>query len=152
MPSGRRVGVLGCAVAVVSLNGGCETSRERPTAVAGDLPPTSVAVASPATQAIVPSDSVVQVVVGARGFLQAVEYSLVRLAVRDTVGWDRQEFTEPQDSVRVVFYATIPSFKTGTQLEIRAVAENVIGERELSEPVYVIVIECDVYPLACTNL
>ncbi len=150
--SGRRVAPLGCALAVIGLSGGCETSRERPTAVGEDLPATSVAVASPVTQELVPSDSVVRVVVGATGFLQAVEYYLVRSAVRDTVGWDRREFTEPQDSVQVVFDVTIPEFRTGTQLEIRAVAENVIGERALSEPVYVMVIECDLYPIACSQL
>lgn len=151
--SGKRVALPVAALAVVSVSsGGCESPRSRPTAAGSPLPATSVAVASPVTEALVPSDSVVRVVVGATGLLQAVEYFLVRSAVRDTLGWDRQEFTQPQDSVRVVFQVPIPDLKTGTQLEIRAVAENVIGERELSAPVYVLVIECDLYPLACAGL
>jgi|GEM_PF-3446074 len=151
--SGKRVALLVAALAVVSLSsGGCESPRARPTAAGPPLPATSVAVASPVTDALVPSDSVVRVVVGASGLLQAVEYFLVRPAVRDTLGWDRQEFTQPQDSVRVVFQVPIPDLITGAQLEIRAVAENVIGERELSEPVYVLVIECDLYPFACADL
>jgi hypothetical protein len=58
-------------------------------------------------------------------------------------------FSEPEEVVQVDFEVRIPRFETGTHLQFRGIAEDLIGQRHVSEAVVVMVIECDVFPLAC---
>lgn len=128
---------------------GCDTTRDRPFGVQGTAPPTDVVVVSPTTDAVVPSDSVAQVVVRASGALHALELTLVRVALPDTFARQRLDFDPPRAEVETTFELEIPDLETGTHLEIRAAAEDGDGGRHLSEPVVVLVIECDRFPIAC---
>ncbi len=51
--------------------------------------------------------------------------------------------------MEVTFEFRIPEVPTGTNLEVRGVAEDVEGERHRSDPVFLTVIDCDRFPLVC---
>ncbi len=127
----------------------CDTTRDRPFGVQGAAPATDVVVVSPTTDAVVPSDSVAPVVVRASGSLHALELFLVRVALPDTFATQRLDFDPPRPEVEATFELAIPDLETGVHLEIRAAAEDGEGTRHLSEPVVVLVIECDRFPIAC---
>lgn len=131
---------------------GCETSRDRPTGFGQPLPATFVAVVAPPKEASVAADSTHTVVIEASGLITAVEFFLARVNSSDTLALGRTEFTEPEEIVQVDFEVRIPRFETGTHLQFRGIAEDLIGQRHVSEPVVVFVIECDVFPLACGDL
>ncbi|UCF19695.1 MAG: hypothetical protein JSU87_17555 [Gemmatimonadota bacterium] len=126
----------------------CESPRGRPFGleVAAE---TFVAVRSPEPDALIAADSSARVVVEARGAVKAVEYVVVRATLPDTLALGRRQFEAIMDSVVVVFAARIPQLETGIGLEIRGVAEDALGVRVLSEPIYAIAIECDRFPYAC---
>jgi hypothetical protein len=128
---------------------GCDSPRERPTGLSAPLPATTVTVLKPETDDVVPSDSTAIVVIEAQGLVTAVELLLVRNALPDTLARERREFGEPVELAQEQFEVRIPAFVTGVHLEIRGVAEDAIGQRHFSKPVFVVVIECDVFPLAC---
>lgn len=58
-------------------------------------------------------------------------------------------FETLQPSVHLEIEFDVPHLLTGVHLEIRAVAIDAIGDRHQSAPVFVQIIECDVFPLAC---
>ncbi len=129
----------------------CESPRGRPVGF-GVQAETFVAVRSPEPDALVAADSSLQIVVEALGDVRAVEYSIVRAALPETLALGRRLFEVSLDSVVVVFVARMPQLETGTGLELRGAAEDALGGRVLSEPIYAIAIECDQFPRACENL
>jgi hypothetical protein len=139
------------AIGVLAL-AGCETSRDRPTGLGQPLPTTYVAVVAPPKETAVAVDSTHTVVVEASGLITAVEFFLARANSSDTLALGRTEFSEPEEIVQVDFEVKIPWFETGTHLQFRGIAEDLIGQRHVSEPVVVMVIECDIFPLACSDI
>lgn len=131
---------------------GCDGSRERPTGLGRPLPPTTVEVVQPPSESLVPVDSVIAVVVEATGLVTALEIVLTHAASRDTLALDRSVLDQPEENAQGIFELTVPRFETGTHLQFRAVAEDLVGGRHESRPVIVSVIECDVFPLACGSL
>jgi hypothetical protein len=131
----------------------CQGSRDRPTGLDGEIPETTVLIVSPANDTQLPSDSVSTVALEASGLLQAVEVLVIRRApVVDTIFNDRMEFEGPRSFVEEAFTVTLPSLVTGTPIEIRGVAENVLGARRFSKPVFVTAVECDIFPVTCSNI
>jgi hypothetical protein len=138
------VAILGASLA------GCESSRERPVGPGGQtLPPTSVTIVRPITEDVVAADSLATVVIEASGLLRAMELVLTRRPQQDTLAWDRVDFGDALEFVYDSFEVRIPHLETGIHLEMRAVAEDVIGGLHESEAVVVIVIDCEEFPLAC---
>lgn len=143
----------GCPVLVVVLGlWGCSVDRDRPTGLELNVPETRVEVTRPETEDLVPADSIVPVLVRASGLIQAVELVMRRGATRDTILRERQVLDEAQDLVETVFEIQIPGLETGAQLELLGTAENVLGERRDSPVVIVIVIDCEVFSVACAGL
>jgi len=130
---------------------GCDPARERPMAPALLLEPTTVTVVEPETGALAPANAKQSVVILATGRVTAVEVLINRSAVSDILGRQRQEFREPQEEVEVEFTVRIPDMLTGTHLEIRGVAEDSDGQQHISIPVTVLVIECDIFEIACSG-
>ena len=130
----------------------CDASRDRPTGLTAPAPPTSVSVLRPEHEAAVKADSADFVVVQASGLITALEFVLTGVASSDTLAWQRVEFEEPQEAVEEAFEVRIPRLETGSHLQIRGVAEDVVGQRHVSRVVVVIVIDCEVFPIACTDL
>ncbi len=145
--SGEVVTLIVAAVSAAA----CDPARDRPTGLTAPLPPTTVSVVAPQSQQAVPADSITVVQVKAEGLLQAVELVVTKNAQPDTVAFERRDFASPQESVDLFFDIRVPS-ENGTQLEFRAIAEDVAGGRHSSVPVFVVVIDCDVFPVACTDL
>lgn len=144
----KRATTAAAACAILIL--GCDTQRDRPTGPVAALPSTNVAVIAPQRDAVVGADSVVDVVVSARGAIDAVEYFATRIGLPDTVGKERRDFDPGREAVEVTFQFRVPGrLPTGVNLEIRGVAEDALGERYVSEPTSVIVIDCDQFPFAC---
>jgi hypothetical protein len=128
----------------------CDPSRDRPTGL--DEPfaaAVTVRVTEPVRDAVIPSDSPQVVVVEAQGSVQAVGYTVVLLNSTDTIAQTLREFDETLEIVEVTFGLQVPNLQTGEHLEFRGVAEGAAGRRFLSEPVFAIVIECDLFPQAC---
>lgn len=136
-------------LAGVWVNAGCDSARERPMAPGLLLDPTTVTVVAPQTGSLAPANAKQSVVIRATGRVIAVEVVINRSAVSDVLGRQRQEFGEPQDEVEVEFAVRIPDLATGIHLDIRGVAEDTDGGRHMSVPVTVLVIECDIYEIAC---
>ncbi len=130
---------------------GCDASRDRPTGLTAPPPATNVSVLAPEHEATVKADSVAFIVVQATGLITAVEFVLTGTASSDTLAWQRVEFNEPQETVEEVFEVRVPGLETGSHLQIRGVAEDLAGQRHVSRPVVVIVIDCEVYPIACRD-
>jgi hypothetical protein len=80
-----------------------------------------------------------------------VETVVTGAASWDTLLWQRAEFEEPREDVEESFDVRIPKLETGAHLQIRGIAEDVLGERHVSQPVVVMVIDCEVYPIACRD-
>jgi len=130
----------------------CDASRDRPTGLSTPPPPTNVSVVAPEHETTVKADSSDFVVVRASGLITAVEFVLTGVAASDTLAWQRVEFGEPQEEVEEAFEVKIPRLETGSHLQIWGVAEDVIGKRHVSRVVVVIVIDCEVFPIACRDL
>ncbi len=131
----------------------CETARDRPTGLTQPLPTTTIAVVAPRSQQFVPADSTAIVVVEGSGLIQAVEVVLTLNTLPDTLAIEREAFDTPRETVELVFGIHIPGrLRTGAELQVQAVAEDIVGDRHLSVPVVVVVIECDVFPVTCANL
>ena len=130
----------------------CDSSRDRPTGLTEPPPPTNVSVLAPEHQASVKADSTDFVVVQATGLITALEFVLTGAASSDTLAWQRVEFPEPQESVQEAFGVRIPGLETGSHLQIRGVAEDLAGQRHVSQTVVVVVIDCEVFPIACRDL
>lgn len=128
----------------------CEKSRERPTGLNVPVPATQVRVVKPENREFLFSDSSAVIEVEAIGLLQAVGFHIIRSTpVIDTLVSGRREFTPPVEIAEEQFIVRLPALVSGTTLEIRAVAENLIGERAVSAPVSVSVINCDSEPFRC---
>ena len=106
----------------------------------------------PENDALVPADSFRVVIVEAEGSVTAMELYLTRSAISDTAVKQRREFDEELLSVEEEFVVRIPFFRTGTQIEIRAAVEDLLGLKHLSERVVVQVIDCDRSPFACEGI
>lgn len=106
----------------------------------------------PETDDLVPADSLVTVEVVATGLLQSVGFVLLTRARGDTLDQALEQLDQPLEAVRVVFETQIPNFPTGTTLELVGLADNVEGDRTLSDPVFVQVIECSPLVIACKQL
>lgn len=130
----------------------CDAERDRPTGLSAPPPTTDVIVLAPEQEAAVKADSTAFIVIKATGLITAVEVVVTGAAARDTVLWRRASFGEPRDSVEKAFDVKVPKLETGSHLQIRGVAEDVVGQRHVSQPVVVIVIDCDVFPIACRDL
>ncbi len=131
---------------------GCETVRDRPTGASQPLPATTIAVTAPRSQQFVPADSTTIVVIEGQGLIKAVEVVFTLNTLPDTLAIDGRVFDTPLETVDLVFGMRVPKLQTGAQIQVQAVAEDIAGGRHLSEPVIVVVIECDVFPLTCANL
>jgi hypothetical protein len=130
----------------------CDSSRDRPTGLGRPVPPTTVAVVQPASEELMPVDSTRTILVEADGLLVAVELYVTRRSIADTIVRERRDFATEQSTVEEAFDFLVPRLLTGTHLEISAVAEDIIGQRYRSEPVFVQVIDCDQFPLACGGI
>ncbi|MGD8866051.1 MAG: hypothetical protein PVI01_00430 [Gemmatimonadales bacterium] len=130
----------------------CDAERDRPTGLSTPPPTTDVSVLAPEQEAAVKADSATFIVIQATGLIAAVEVVMSGAAARDTLLWRRASFGEPRDSVREAFDVKIPKLETGSHLQIRGVAEDAAGQRHVSQPVVVIVIDCDDFPIACRDL
>ena len=130
----------------------CDAERDRPSGLTAPPPPTNVNVLAPEDEASVKADSTAFVVVEATGLITALEFVLTGAASSDTLAWQRVEFPEPQESVQEAFEVTIPRLETGSHLQIRGVAEDLAGQRHVSQTVVVVVIDCEVFPIACRDL
>lgn len=130
----------------------CDAERDRPTGLTGPPPTTDVSVLAPEHEASVKADSATFIVIQATGLVTAVEVVVTGAAARDTLLRRRASFGEPRDSVQESFDVRIPKLETGSHLQIRGVAEDAIGQRHVSQPVVVIVIDCDDFPIACRDL
>jgi hypothetical protein len=129
---------------------GCADSRARPTGVEEFGPPTvTVSVTEPDRESVMPSDSTSLVVIEAIGEVRAIGYFIKVVSELDTVARARREFQETLVFVEAEFGVRIPALPTGAALEVRGVAEDAQAVRHLSEPVFVTVIECDLFPQAC---
>lgn len=104
---------------------------------------------APETNDLVPADSLVTVEVVATGLLQSVGFVLLTRARGDTLDQGLEHLSEPLEAVRVVFETRIPNLPTGTTLELIGLADDVAGDRTFSEPVFVQVIQCTVFVIAC---
>ena len=144
--SGRPAAAAALALLVTAA---CDTQRDRPLGPAAVTPPTTVIVAAPPTDAVVGADSLVDIVVVARGAIDAVEFFAVRIGLPDTVGQEREDLNPRRDSVLATFTLQVPNLPTGVNLEIRGVAEDAAQDRHLSEPVFVTVIDCERYVFIC---
>lgn len=130
---------------------GCEPSRERPVGPGGQtLPPTSVTIVRPVSEDVVEADSLATVVIEASGLLSAMELTVTQRPQQDTLVWDRINFGEVLEFVYDSFQVRIPHLATGIHVEMRAAAEDVIGDLHRSESVVVIVIDCEEFPLGCS--
>lgn len=132
--------------------GACDAERDRPTGLSIPAPPTDVNVLAPEHEASVKADSAAFIVVEATGLITALEVVVTGAASSDTLAWQREEFEEARDSVEEAFEVRIPKLETGSHLQIRGVAEDLLGQRHVSQPVIVIVIDCEVFPIACRDL
>lgn len=130
----------------------CDAERDRPTGLSAPPPTTDVSVLSPEQEAAVKADSATFIVIKATGLITAVEVVVTGAAARDTLLWRRASFEEPRDTVQEAFDVKVPKLETGSHLQIRGVAEDVVGQRHVSQPVVVIVIDCDVFPIACRDI
>lgn len=131
----------------------CDTPRERPTGLTAPVPATTIIVMAPRQQQLVPLDSTAFVVVQAQGLLQAVEVALTVNSFPDTLGFERQAFETPQESVELIFSFLIPGrLLSGTQVRVQGVAVDLAGRRHLSDPVVVVAIDCDEFIIACADL
>lgn len=130
----------------------CNAERDRPTGLSMPPPPTNVNVLAPEHEASVKADSAAFIVVEATGLITALEVVITGVAISDTLAWQREEFNEARDSVEESFEVRIPKLETGSHLQIRGVAEDLLGQRHVSEPVIVIVIDCEVFPIACRDV
>ncbi len=139
---------MACALAAF----GCNAERQRPTGLASSVPETQVEIAAPPADGIVPRDSTTIVLVRASGLLQGVGFAILGIAQRDTLVRGFEELEEPMEVAEVAFEVEVPAFPTGTNLELRGIAENVIGERTFSESVFVVVIDCTRFVFACQDL
>ena len=127
----------------------CSVDRDRPTGVPDVIPSTEVVVSAPETDDLVPADSLVTVEVVATGLLQSVGFVLLTRAQGDTLDQGLEPLDEPLEAVRVVFETQIPNLPTGTILALIGLADDVAGDRTFSEPVFVQVIQCTVFVIAC---
>ena len=134
-------------VAVTAAVAACGVDRDRPTGLATTVPETLVRIAAPERDQLVPADSITTVVVEARGLLQAVEIQM--RTPHDLLHMERKDLEQPEEVVAMEFEVRIPDFATGSHLEFRGVAENIIGERRESDAVGVIIVDCEVFQIAC---
>lgn len=137
---------------VLVVLGACDTVRDRPTGLNMPTPATDVTVLAPEHEASVKADSAAFIVVEATGLITALEVVVTGTAASDTLARQREQFNEPRESVEESFQVRIPKLETGSHLQIRGVAEDFVGQRHVSQPVVVIVIDCEVYPIACRDL
>ena len=130
----------------------CDASRDRPTGLSGPPPVTSVIVLAPEHEAAVKADSAAFIVIQATGMVTAVEFVLTWTVSSATIDAQRVEFDVAQEEVEETFEVRIPALETGSYLRIQGVAEDFIGQRHLSQPVVVVVVDCEMSPLACREL
>ena len=145
--------VLGFLLASAALAlAGCDSPRDRPTGPT--LVPTveSVVILTPQTGDLVAADSIRRVTVQARGRLTAVELILVRSSAPDTFAREQRSVGNVRDVAEVSFDIRFPNLITGTNLSLYAAALDREGELFFSEPVVVLVVECDQFPDDCREL
>ena len=144
--------MVACALiaAGFSLGARCDESRERPTGLNIPVPPTEVTVRSPQPNAVLFADSSAVIEIEALGLIQAVGFIVMSVnPIIDTVATRRRDFEPPVEVVDEQFVIQLPTLVSGTSLEIRAFAENLIGQRTSSETVGVFLVDCDVEPFRC---
>lgn len=142
--------ILALLAAGLALGATCDESRERPTGLGTTVPPTTVAVLAPQSNAVLFADSSAVTQVRAEGLLQAVEFIAVSVnPIIDTIAQGRREYDPPIEFVEQEFSFTVPSLISGSSVEIRAIAENLIGQRTSSSSIPVTVVDCDVEPFRC---
>lgn len=129
----------------------CDTQRDRPLGPEGISPQTSVLVRAPRANQAVGADSVIDVVIDASGSIRAVEFFATRVSLPDTVGRERRSLEQPLSQVEVRFRLHVPPLATGINLAIRGVAEDLSGQLHVSEPTFVVVIDCEEFPLSCDS-
>lgn len=134
----------------VALGASCDEARDRPTGLNVDVPESQVRVLEPSSNATLFTDSLTTVSVEAIGLLQAVEFVAVSTApVLDTLAVDRREYEPPIEFTEAQFVFTMPSLVSGSSVEIRGIAEDLLGARRTSSPVKVTIVDCDVEPSRC---
>lgn len=149
-PSVLRNAAVAVLAASLSLGTACEESRDRPTGLNVDVPPTSVVVRAPQTNDVLFVDSSAVITLAAAGLLQAVEFTAVSVSPTiDTIAQGRREYAPPVEFIEEEFTIRIPSLISGTTVQILGVAENLLGQRTASAPVTVTVVDCDIEPFRC---
>ncbi len=144
--------MVACTViaASFSLGAGCDDSRERPTGLDIPVPPTEVSVRSPLSNAVLFSDSSAVIEIEALGLIQAVEFIMISVnPVVDTVATGRRVYEPPEEFVQEQFVVQLPTLISGSSVQIRGFAENLIGQRTEAEIVPVTVVDCDIEPFRC---
>ena len=129
----------------------CDSQRDRPLGPEEPPVPTSVLVRAPRANQAVGADSMIDVVIDATGSIRAVEFFAKRVSLPDTVGRERRVLEQPESQVEVRFRLHVPPLATGINLAIQGVAEDLAGELHLSEPTFVVVIDCEEFPLNCES-
>ena len=107
---------------------------------------------SPQTGDLVAADSIRRVTVEARGRLTAIELILVRSSAPDTFFRDQRSVGNVLDVAEVSFDIHFPNLATGTNLSLYAAALDREEELVFSEPVVVLVVDCDQFPDDCRDL
>ena len=146
----RWVSVVAVLTAGPSLGAACDESRDRPTGLNVDVPPTSIVVRAPQPSDLLFVDSSAVITLRAEGLLQAVEFTAVSVSpIIDTIGQGRREFDPPLEFTEEQFTFLVPTLISGSTVQIVGVAENIIGQRTASAPVSVTVVDCDIEPFRC---
>jgi hypothetical protein len=130
----------------------CATARERPTGIDEEQlssEVSSIEVIAPAPESTVPSDDQFVAAVEAFGRIAALEVVVKRVALADTLFQERRTYDPPEIELALSFDIPVPDLVTGVYLEVFGVVEDHRGERILSVPVFVMVVECDLFPDAC---
>lgn len=146
-----RAAVIALFLAAVVGATACDTQRDRPLGPEQPVAPTSVLVRAPLANQAVGADSTIDVVIGATGSIRAVEFFATRVSLPDTVGRERRILEQAVSQVEVRFRLHVPPLATGINLAIHGVAEDLSGELHLSEPTFVVVIDCEQFPLSCES-
>jgi hypothetical protein len=131
---------------------GCGSPRDRPTGPVDVSTVESVTILTPRTGDLVAADSIRRVTVEARGRLSAVELILIRTTAPDTFFREQRSVGNILDVAEVSFDIRFPNLETGANLSLYAAALDRDEELVFSEPVVVLVVDCNQFPDDCRDL
>ncbi len=145
--------VVGCLLSTVGAAlAGCDSPRDRPTGPTPDPAVESVVIVEPKTGDLVAADSIRRVTVQALGRLRAIELIVVRTSAPDTFYRELRSVGNVLDVAEASFDVRFPDLITGTNLSLQAAAQDPDGLLTFSQPVVVMMVECDLFPDDCASL